>query len=265
MNFSLQTPEPARPPTAGPATRDRREPPEPSASDAAGVARGKVPDRWLGWSSSASAPSAPSACRSGDVRKGIGGLVRLAERPAHHLRGQAGRSCSITVIERGSLESAKNLDVENEVEGQTTIITILPEGTRVKKGETGLRARLGRPARQPDQPEDRHQAGRGRLPERQARPARSPRSPSRSTWRASSSRNVQTIKGEITLAESDLERAKDRLDWSDRMLEKGYVSELADHRRQASAQTRPSSRLEQAQTQDERAREVHQGQDRSRS
>jgi HlyD family secretion protein len=41
----------------------------------------------------------------------------------------------ITVTERGNLESSRNVDVINEVEGQTTILSILPEGTRVKKGD----------------------------------------------------------------------------------------------------------------------------------
>ena len=41
----------------------------------------------------------------------------------------------VTVVERGSLESSHNEDVVCEVEGQTTIITILPEGTRVTKGQ----------------------------------------------------------------------------------------------------------------------------------
>src|SRR5262249_5093485 len=41
----------------------------------------------------------------------------------------------VVVSERGSLESAKNEDVRCQVEGQTTIIKIVPEGTAVKKGE----------------------------------------------------------------------------------------------------------------------------------
>ncbi len=41
----------------------------------------------------------------------------------------------VIVTERGSLESSKNEDVYCKVEGQTTIITIVPEGTRVTKGQ----------------------------------------------------------------------------------------------------------------------------------
>ncbi|MFM7594210.1 MAG: hypothetical protein ACKO85_20665, partial [Isosphaeraceae bacterium] len=42
---------------------------------------------------------------------------------------------AITVKERGNLESSRNEDVMCEVEGSTTIIKILPEGSRVRKGE----------------------------------------------------------------------------------------------------------------------------------
>ena len=41
----------------------------------------------------------------------------------------------ITVVEKGGLESSKNQDTFCNVEGGTSIIFILPEGTRVKKGE----------------------------------------------------------------------------------------------------------------------------------
>ena len=39
------------------------------------------------------------------------------------------------VSARGSVEAAQNFDVYNRIEGQTTIIRIAPEGTKVKKGE----------------------------------------------------------------------------------------------------------------------------------
>ena len=41
----------------------------------------------------------------------------------------------IKVKAQGSLESAKNIDIINSVEGQTTILFIVPEGTQVKKGQ----------------------------------------------------------------------------------------------------------------------------------
>ncbi len=41
----------------------------------------------------------------------------------------------VTIDDRGSLESSDNSDVDRNVEGRTTIIKIVPEGTHVKKGE----------------------------------------------------------------------------------------------------------------------------------
>jgi HlyD family secretion protein len=42
---------------------------------------------------------------------------------------------SVTVVEKGGLESSENKDAYCQVEGQTTIIMIKPEGTPVKKGD----------------------------------------------------------------------------------------------------------------------------------
>src|SRR5208337_2250584 len=41
----------------------------------------------------------------------------------------------ITVTDKGALESSRNQDVLCQVEGSTAIISILPEGTKVKKGD----------------------------------------------------------------------------------------------------------------------------------
>jgi multidrug efflux pump subunit AcrA (membrane-fusion protein) len=42
---------------------------------------------------------------------------------------------AITVTERGELESSQSLQVNCEVEGGGKLVTISPEGTRVKKGD----------------------------------------------------------------------------------------------------------------------------------
>ena len=57
--------------------------------------------------------------------------------------------------------------------------------------------------------------------------------------------DMQTVEGEIKLAESDLKRAEDRLEWSKRMFEKGYVSKaqkIADELALEEGQSSPSSR-----------------------
>ena len=43
---------------------------------------------------------------------------------------------TVTVVEKGSLEASRSADAYSLIEGQTTIISILPEGTPVKKGQT---------------------------------------------------------------------------------------------------------------------------------
>jgi RNA polymerase sigma factor (sigma-70 family) len=57
---------------------------------------------------------------------------RAYDGPVHEVRPG---KLMINVVERGSLESSQNQDIYCQVEGQTTIIRIVPEGTRVKKGE----------------------------------------------------------------------------------------------------------------------------------
>jgi RND family efflux transporter MFP subunit len=42
---------------------------------------------------------------------------------------------TVTINERGNIEASRSADVYCQVEGQTTIIMIVPEGTRVKQGE----------------------------------------------------------------------------------------------------------------------------------
>jgi multidrug efflux pump subunit AcrA (membrane-fusion protein) len=44
-------------------------------------------------------------------------------------------SFQITVVEKGTLDSMKNAVLTCKVEGQTTIIMIVPEGTNVKEGD----------------------------------------------------------------------------------------------------------------------------------
>ena len=109
------------------------------------------------------------------------------------------------------------------MEGSTTIISIVAEGTPVKKGD--LVCELDSASLKTS------------LPTRRS-PPRGPRPRSRTP---SSTREVAeiavkeykegiylqdkaTILGEIKLAESDLARAADRVDWANRMYEKGYVS-----------------------------------------
>ena len=69
-----------------------------------------------------------------------------------------------------------------------------------------------------------------------------------------------TIQGEIKLAESDLTRAADRVDWATRMYEKGYVSKAQKVSEELNFQ-KAKFTLEQSQSKLTCPRAVHQGQD----
>ncbi len=129
----------------------------------------------------------------------------------------------ISVEERGSLESSQNMDVYCKVEGQTTIITITPEGTKVKKGEVICTL---------DSAALRDQLVNQRITTKSAEAnflnAKLTREVAEIAVREYVEgvyvQDLATVEGEIKLAESDLMRAEDRLEWARRMFDKGYVS-----------------------------------------
>lgn len=129
----------------------------------------------------------------------------------------------ITVTEKGALESAKNDDVYCQVEGQTTIISIIPEGTRVTKGQlvceldsAALRDQLNNQKITTQGAEAAYQ--QSKLTREVAEIA------VREYEEGIYTQEKATINGEIKLAESDLARAEDRVAWSNKMFKKGYVS-----------------------------------------
>ena len=131
----------------------------------------------------------------------------------------------ITVVERGNLESSKNEDVYCKVEGVgTTIISIVPEGKLVKKGDLVC------------------ELDAATLKDTLTNQVITTKGAEAAFQNAKLTREVAeigvieyiegiykqdyaTAEGEIKLAEADLKRAEDRLEWSDKMKEKGYVSE----------------------------------------
>jgi len=129
----------------------------------------------------------------------------------------------IIVKEKGALESSKNQDAFNGVEGSTTIIMIKPEGTRVKKGE--LVCEL-------DSASLKDQLVNQKITTESAKANYGNATLTREVAEIAVVEYVEgifiqdqaTAEGEIKLAESDLSRAEDRLDWARRMYEKGYVS-----------------------------------------
>jgi HlyD family secretion protein len=132
-------------------------------------------------------------------------------------------SLEVTVSEKGNLESAENKDVHNQVEGATTIIFILPEGTPVKKGDkvveldaATLRDNLKNQQITTKQAEASY--AQAKLTREVAEVA--VKEYEEGTYK----QQFETVMGDIALAEAELSRADDRLKWTTQMVEKKYVS-----------------------------------------
>ncbi len=129
----------------------------------------------------------------------------------------------ITVSDKGTLESSKNQDVMSQVEGSTTIITILAEGTKVKKGDMVCELDS---ASLRDSLTNQKIATQGA--EASFQNAKLTREVAEIAVKEYEEgiflQDKATCEGEIKLAQSDLARSADRVDWANRMYEKGYVS-----------------------------------------
>ena len=118
----------------------------------------------------------------------------------------------VTVVERGSLESSHNEDVICEVEGQTTIITILPEGSRVTKGQ--LVCELDSSPLNDNLINQKITTQGAESSYQNAMLTRQVAEIAVNEYREGIyKQEMQTALGEIALAESDLKRAEDRLEW----------------------------------------------------
>lgn len=126
-----------------------------------------------------------------------------------------------TVKERGNLESAKNLDVVNEVEGQVAILRIVPEGSRVKKGD--VVCELDSAALRDQLTNQEITTKRAEADYQNALKTRQVAEYAVEEYvKGTYPQEVKTIEGEITLAKSDLSRAIDRVKYSKEMVKLGY-------------------------------------------
>ncbi|MGE3820095.1 MAG: sigma-70 family RNA polymerase sigma factor [Isosphaeraceae bacterium] len=124
---------------------------------------------------------------------------------------------------RGFVEASESDDVYCQIEGQTTILSIVPDGARVAKGQvvceldsSGLRDKLHNQWIATKAAEAAHLEAKltREVAEVAVKEYDDGIFPS----------ELRRIQGEIALAESDLKRAEDRVLWSDKMLERGFVS-----------------------------------------
>ena len=168
----------------------------------------------------------------------LGGDTQTALEGATVRRGPL----SVRVVEKGNLESADSVVLKNEIEGTTTILSLIPEGTQVRAGDVLCELDVS------ESIDDRVQQ------EISVRNAES------AYVKAEKQYEIQVIQNEsdvaraeqdlqfakqdldkfeeadralseqeareaITLAEEEFERAKDKLAWSDRLAEKGFLTQ----------------------------------------
>jgi multidrug resistance efflux pump len=122
----------------------------------------------------------------------------------------------------GEAAGREGVKVFNVVEVRTTVVFAKPEGARVEKGElvceldpTALKDRLA----------VQETVIRGAEADLEgARLAREVAEIAVEEYVGIYKQDLETAQGEVALADANRKRAEDRLDWSNRMLMKGYVS-----------------------------------------
>jgi HlyD family secretion protein len=148
----------------------------------------------------------------------------------------------VTVLESGTLESASSISVFSEVEGQLAIISLTPQGARVKKGDVVVE--LDSAALKTRRTEQQIVVEKARAALSQAKQAAElSLSQAESDVKTAELKlrfaeidlskylegdypqELRTIQADTTLAEEELKRARDRLKYSTELHQQGYVSD----------------------------------------
>jgi HlyD family secretion protein len=148
----------------------------------------------------------------------------------------------ISVAETGTIQPKEKIIVKNQVEGQTTIVYILDEGTKVRKGD--LMMELDSSAlsdKKIDQEIAVQNAEAARIDASESyevakNQAQSDIDQAKLNYDFAKQDLEKYIQGEypdqlkeaesqITLAEEELVQAKDKLDWSEKLYKEGYLSQ----------------------------------------
>jgi HlyD family secretion protein len=148
----------------------------------------------------------------------------------------------INIIESGTIKAREQLIIKNEVEGQTSIITLIPEGTRVKKGD--LLVELDASTlmdQQIDQEIHVQNAEASYINAKETlavveNQAQSDVDQARLTVQFAEldlkkyvegeyQNELRKAQNEITLADAELQRAKETLEWSRKLFNENFVSQ----------------------------------------
>ena len=165
----------------------------------------------------------------------------------------------ITVTEDGNVESASNVDVKCEVAGGSSILWIVEDGGIVKKGDKLVEL---------DSSTLEDEINSQRILYNKAKSAVILAEKNYDVAQiavdeyleGTYKKELQTAETQITIAEENLRSAKNSLDYSERMFQRGYISSLELESQQFSVQ-RAELELGHGRYGQGGAGEVHQGQD----
>jgi HlyD family secretion protein len=149
---------------------------------------------------------------------------------------------TISVVESGTIKSLEQVSLKSEVEGQTTLIYLVPEGTRVQKGDLLVEldaSKLQDELLQQQISVDNSEAAFIRARENLAvakNQAESNISKAELDYQFAQEDVKQCVEGthpkevkeaesNITLAREELERAAEKLKWSERLYDEKYISQ----------------------------------------
>jgi len=148
----------------------------------------------------------------------------------------------ISITETGTIQPAEKVIVKNEVEGSTTIVSIVEEGTKVKKGDLMMELDSSTLSdKKVDQEISVQNADASRIDanenyEVSKNQAQSDIESAKLAYEFAQLDLKKYIEGEypdqlkesesnITVAEEEVAQAKDTLDWSKKLYEEGYLSQ----------------------------------------
>lgn len=175
----------------------------------------------------------------------------------------------ITVIEAGSLKAKRSVEIESQVEGQATIIKIIPEGTFVKKGDVLVELDSADLEERRTQQEISYEGANASLiSARENLEIQKKQNESdimagvlkvefaekdlKKYLEGDWPQEIRKMENTIKLAEEELKRATDRLEWTKKLFEKGFVTQN-DKEADELAVIRRGIDLEQAKRQKELA------------
>ncbi|MGE3820657.1 MAG: efflux RND transporter periplasmic adaptor subunit [Isosphaeraceae bacterium] len=144
---------------------------------------------------------------------------------------------NVTISTGGRIEASEKTMIDCKIEnvefrvrgnsmgvaGASTILSVVPDGTMVKKGD--VLCVLDSSAYEEVVRQQRMNLERARADFQQVKLRHEVAEMNVVEFRDGVMvQTIKNLKGQIALAESDMERARDRLSWSRRMLDKGYLS-----------------------------------------